>query len=212
MASYPQDNHRPALGGGKAKGGLSGRTIAIGASAATPEQSDTARKYSEPELREAKRRIEFMFIHHGYNARVIQERLLRGEPSFNLSKAFITRVIEETKVELSNDAEEQRASWKMTAIRRCYANINLAREQKDLAALAKFEAQLADLQGSRDPLRVETTVMQTKAMAIVFANADDASLLRELQEALAEERTIKQLRASTEVIGHVVTSDVIAAE
>lgn len=178
------------------------RTVAVGSRAVVPEESDTARKYTPGEIAECRRRIEFLYI-NGDNTRRIQDKLLKGVPSFNVSTTFIKRIVDDVRLELAKDADENREHYKNTQIRRLYRHLALASEQKDLNAIAKFEAQLADLQGTRDAVKVEHTVHQTKAMQIVFTNIDDASLLRELHEALEEERLLNAAKAKQLTVGAI---------
>lgn len=199
-----ESSHRPPMGGQQKKPSPKGSLfpqVDLAAEharriAQRPGRDPTEphRRYSSSEVAEIKRRIEYLYT-QGTTKTKIRDRLRTGQPEFRVSLGYVERVLNEVRERWAKEAGEDRPHLKNAQIRRLYRHLALAQEAKDFAAIAKFESQLMDLQGTREPIKVDHQHTQNKALMLVFANADDRTMIEELQEALREQALIQSVKA-----------------
>lgn len=113
----------------------------------------------------------------------------QAKKHLSITAAKTTELMRKIRARWLSEDSESRASWKSAQIRRLMGYIKVARggvvqspsgEQTSIppnfGALAKFEGLLADLQGTRDPIKLDFDVTVSQAIVHVAANMTPAQI------------------------------------
>jgi hypothetical protein len=126
-----------------------------------------------------------------------------GVPSCGWHRTI--NIIERVKAKWEAEDEQLRPIKKAAAIRRLMVHIDNAKGKLDedgrypeanFAAIAKFESQLADLEGTRAPVKVDVNVQVQQSVAMVLSAMTPDQMQKALNEQLEMERDAQAFRVA----------------
>lgn len=92
------------------------------------------------------------------------------------------RLLGVVKERLVRESESLRPTNKAAAERRILGDIQAAKAAKNWAAVRGFESLLADIQGTKDPIRVDVSVTQRSAVVHLIGNMTDGEFTELVDE------------------------------
>lgn len=108
-------------------------------------------------------------------------------------------VLARVRERCQREHEENRVAWKHQAVERISREIRDAKKESAWGAVASFERLLADIQGTREPLRVDVNVAVNQAVVHVIGSMSAEQMQLLLEEYNEMERRAKALPVHAEV-------------
>lgn len=161
--------------------------------------------YQPRETADHMRQIEG-FLLRGVSINRIAEVML-ADPKVRISRKRVIVLAGRVKERWAAEDQDMRGSWKGAAIRRIQNWItralgedarydergNLVRRETKInhSAIARYEHLLADIQGTREPLKLDMHVEHTEAIAAVIMDMTEQELLEAAREQDERERAFE---------------------
>lgn len=122
-----------------------------------------------------------------------------------LHKGLVRKLRKKIVAEWAEDARRTSSpETKAVAVHRLENDIRLAKAAKAWGPVASMHKLLADIQGTKAPIRVQVDVAITEALTLVLGGMTSEQLVRELEAARSEGELATKYRR--EVLGEVVES------
>ena len=193
---------------GQAEGGGKPRPKAKPTGSFKPGHPHYPRRPAPPrELTLKRRAIVSQLLAQGMPDRDIVSVCLDPERALDFGQAWrVHRLLAEIKDQWAHDDAEQAPRLKAMAVRRLLGSIQSARADKAWTAVASLERTLADIQGTREPVRIEVdvTAEQRHAIAGAIATMQPAQVL-----ALAERMRELKSRLLPPAAGPVIEAEAV---
>jgi hypothetical protein len=136
---------------------------------------------------------------HGLIVRGLKQKFGMGETR---AKKLIHRVLDRWAL----DSEKNRSSNKASAERRILTDVREARAEKKWSAVASLESLLADIQGTRDPVKIDVDVRVSETLVAMVADMS-GERLRDLVEEAREQRALASVAKRHGLLPEVIDAE-----
>lgn len=122
---------------------------------------------------------------------------------YAVSRSTIARLVSYIGDRWIKEEEDRRPLYKSAAMERLARYSRKAAEEKNWSAVARFESLLADMQGTKEPIRIQVTAQVTTAMLNIIGNmsTDDIRTIEDqMRELESNSKPTLLLSESNDVI------------